>query len=74
MFHNLHNLERLKMNDAGKQELHRNDKFTEYYYDADDTTGSADEKKTFVGRKHEDQGFQVADKLNKQIKSTGRLK
>ena len=51
----------------GTDKVHRNPQFTEYYFADDDTTGTKKEK-TFLGRKHDDLGFEIADTLNKRIK------
>lgn len=51
-------------NQPGK--FHRNDSFTEFYFDVPDMTGTKKEM-GFIGRKHEDLGFGVADILNKRI-------
>jgi len=51
----------------GTDPVHRNNAFTEYYFTDDDTTGTKKEK-TFIGRKHEDLGWDVSHKLNKEIK------
>lgn len=55
------------MNNTVPEKLHRNDSFTEYYFNVDDTTGTEREKK-YVGRKHDDKGFDSAKELNKEIK------
>jgi hypothetical protein len=45
--------------------LHRNETFTEYYFDVPDTTGK--KEKTFIGQKQYKFDWNVEIKLNKEL-------